>query len=41
MNDKSSEKFCETLSNRIDFAIKEIKNMNSFMSNDLNESNII
>ena len=37
MNDKNSEKFCKTFHDRIESSQKEIKNMNSFMSSDIND----
>lgn len=40
MSDKNSEKFCKTFHDRIEIAQKEIKNMNSFMSSDINDGNL-
>lgn len=37
LNDKNSEKFFKTFHDRIDVAQKEIKNMNSFMSTEIND----
>lgn len=36
-NAKNSEKFFKTFHDKIDVAQKEIKNMNSFMSSDVND----
>ena len=40
LNDKNAEKFFKTFHDRIDIAQKEIKNLNSFMSTDINDGNI-
>lgn len=37
MTEKNSEKFCKTFHDRIEIAQKEIKNLNSFMSTDIND----
>jgi hypothetical protein len=38
-HEKSSEKFCKTFHDRIEVALREIKNANSFMSGDINDGN--
>ena len=40
INEKNSEKFCKTFHDRFEVAQKEIKNMNSFMSSDINDGEI-
>ena len=37
IGDKNSEKFCKAFHDRIETAQKEIKNLNSFMSSDIND----
>lgn len=37
ISDKNSEKFCKSFHDRIETAQKEIKNLNSFMSSDIND----
>jgi hypothetical protein len=37
IGDKNSEKFCKAFHDRIESAQKEIKNLNSFMSSDIND----
>lgn len=37
IGDKNSEKFCKAFHDRIEVAQKEIKNLNSFMSSDMND----
>jgi len=36
-SEKNSEKFCKTFHERIEAAMREIKNLNSFMSSDVND----
>lgn len=38
MNEKHAEKFCKAFHDRIELAQKEIKNLNSFMSTDINDA---
>lgn len=41
ISDKSSEKFCKAFHDRIETAQKEIKNLNSFMSSDINDGSYL